>query len=113
MNKSITAAAMVLTLSLSSAPIASAHVVTAAPGQEDQLQVSASEAKRLVRRYLSEQGYSKSLGPGGAGIRAVHLVDHNWAIDVVLRDDSRKYVVYVDGLNGQIRQTAEKTYSVR
>lgn len=88
-----------------------AHIPTSAGAES--LEVSASEARRIVRRYLNHQGFSKALGPGGAQVRSVQLVDDNWAIDVALRDTGDRYIVYVDGRSGRIRETAEVGYLVR
>ena len=50
--------------------------------------VSASVAKRMVRNYLSEAGYTRSLKSGGAQIKKVELQDGYYAVQVVLRNNS-------------------------
>jgi hypothetical protein len=93
------------------APDVRAHIPTSSGAES--MEVSASEAKRIVRRYLNSQGFSKAIGPGGAQVRSVQLVEDNWAIDVALRDTGDRYIVYVDGTSGRIRETAEVGYLVR
>ena len=50
--------------------------------------VSASAARRMVRNYLSEAGYTRSLKSGGAQIKKIELQDGYYAVQVVLRDNS-------------------------
>ena len=72
--------------------------------------VSANDAKRIVRRYLSEQGYSRSIGPGGARIRGVELVTNQWIVEVFLRDRSAtagsRYTISVDTGTGLLSGVA-------
>jgi hypothetical protein len=50
--------------------------------------VSASAARRMVRNYLSEAGYTRSLKSGGAQIKNIELHNGYYAVQVVLRDNS-------------------------
>ena len=58
--------------------------------------VSASTAKRMVRNYLSEAGFTRSLKVGGAQIKKVELQGGNYAVKVVLRENSSSSTTKID-----------------
>ena len=50
--------------------------------------VSANAARRIVRNYLSEAGYTRSLKAGGAQIKKIELQGQYYAVKVILRSNS-------------------------
>ena len=70
--------------------------------------VSANQAKRIIRQYLAKQGYSRAIGPGGAGIRRVQLDADQWIVEVFLRDRSAtsgaRYTISVHTGTGLLSQ---------
>ena len=76
-------------------------------------EISASEAKRMVRRFLTERGYSRQLRPGGAQIDEVTLNGNIWTIAVRLRGASitsvEKRFVYIDNRSGLVSEFRPKS----
>ena len=68
--------------------------------------VSASEAKRIVRHYLTTQGFSRTIGPGGAKVGRVQLQDGIWVVQVNLRGSSassiQRHNLYVNARSGRL-----------
>jgi len=68
--------------------------------------ISASAAKRMVRTYLSEAGYTRSLRAGGAQIKKIRLQDGYYAVQVILRNNSTtsstKASVFVNAHTGML-----------
>ena len=72
--------------------------------------VSASEAKRVVRRYLNELGFNRSIGPGGAHIKQVALDADTWVVTVRVRGHSATSVsdqtLYISSETGLVSEVA-------
>ena len=73
-------------------------------------QVSASQAKRIARTYLTKQGYSRHIGPGGARINSVTRREHLWLVEVFLRTSSATggdtRILYIDSATGRLSELA-------
>ena len=99
-------------LSLQSPP-AAAHP----PDTEEAAEhVSANDAKRIVRRFLTERGFSRSVGSGGATVNKVRLRGNHWVVQVTLRHGSaasgRKQYLYVNTTSGLLSETAAPIQAV-
>lgn len=74
--------------------------------------VSANEAKRLARRYLSKLGFDRSIGPGGASIGQVTLNVDTWVVEVRLRGHSAtnvsNHLLYISTETGIVSEVAPK-----
>jgi hypothetical protein len=83
-----------------------AHTVAAddSASYEVEKLVSASEAKRMARLYLSKQGFSTHIGPGAARIKSVTLNAGTWIVaarvSVGGRVLSRNFALYIDAQTG-------------
>lgn len=108
----LTILALVLLAAMSSVPATAAtykhHLMKRCSANGE---VSANQARRLVRNYLTELGYTSHVRAGGGGARVgkVTLEDGLWAIQVKLYSSSlasRKYrTVFVDTRCGLLAVT--------
>jgi|GEM_PF-4129082 len=117
MKKVVNNIAAISVLSLLASPaLVQAHVPAESAAAEYAQPVSASEARRIVRRFLSEQGYSKAIGPGGARLRGIELREGDWVVAVAVSGgsatDLKEYAVVVDAATGAVRQTVEQVVYV-
>ena len=73
-------------------------------------EVSASQAKRITRAYLSKLGYGRNIGPGGAHIDSVTKGDNVWLVKVFLRTQSAtsgvNRTLYVHAIDGRVSERA-------
>lgn len=103
------AAALIALLALG-ATTASAHVPDRQDAESRDVAVSASDAKRLVRRFLVDRGFSLGVRPGGARIRSVTRDGDTWVVQVDLRPGvtirRKRAILYVDAHSGLLSETA-------
>lgn len=82
---------------------------------EVERQVSASEAKRMARSYLSEKGFSTHIGPGpgAARIKSVTLDSGTWIVSARVslggRVLSHNVALYVDAQTGGVSDVPPTT----
>ncbi len=74
-------------------------------------ELDARDARKVVRRFLSSRGYTKSIAPGGAHIRNIEQQGEQWKVLVALRDSSaadvKKHWLYIDKLDHSISDVAK------
>lgn len=72
-------------------------------------EISASEAKRIVRYFLTQRGYSSQMKPGGARVGKVNLEDGIWAIQIRLYGTSlanrQNSTVFIDTHTGLLAES--------
>lgn len=102
-------AALVALLALGTTT-ASAHVPDPHDAEARDAAVSANDAKRVVRRFLVDLGYSMNARPGGARIRSVTRDGDTWVVQVDLRPDvtirREQATLYVDAHSGRLTDKA-------
>jgi hypothetical protein len=73
-------------------------------------QVSASGAKRLARKFLTERGFKMGIGPGAARIRSVTRDGDTWILQVRYSHSgyimNQKAMLYVDANAALVSETA-------
>ena len=78
--------------------------------------VSSKQARKIVRKFLSSRGFTKSIGPGGSQIRTIESKDNHWKVLVGLRDASAtinsKHWLLVDKHNGAISEVTTKAEQI-
>ena len=95
-------------LGILSMPVA-AHPTQNSDPTISQQQVSASQARRITRSFLSNKGYSQNIGPGSAHIDGVTREGDHWLINVTLRNSSAaggpRHRFYINSFSGQLSET--------
>jgi len=72
--------------------------------------ISANGAKRAVRQYLAERGFTNDLGPGAARIRSVSLDGRAWVVEIAISNQNsrvlnEKHYLYVDRQTAVVSET--------
>jgi hypothetical protein len=100
-----------------------ASVIFAGTPEEDDIskyevekQVSAYEAKRLARSYLSKLGFSGRIGPGAARIRSITRDASTWIVSArvsgtYVSNDQR--ILYIDARTGVVSDVRPDTSPVQ
>ena len=99
-------AAVALVALLIPCPQAAAYEACVDDRNQTLATISANDAKRVVRRYLADLGYTLRIGPGGARILSVSRDGLHWAVSVLLSNgssvQSSSLSLYVRIDNGRI-----------
>lgn len=82
---------------------------------EVERQISAYEAKRLARSYLSKLGFSNQIGPGAARIRSITRDAGGWIVSArvtgtYIFNDQR--ILYIDAQTGVVSDVPPSTAQV-
>lgn len=72
--------------------------------------ISANGAKRAVRHYLAEHGFTSDLGPGAARVRSVSLDGSTWVVEVAISNQNsrilnEKHYLFVDRQTAVVSET--------
>ncbi len=96
-------------LGILTTPVAAHQTQNREPAMSQQ-QVSASQARRITRSFLSKRGYSRNIGPGGSRINGVTSEGNHWLVNVTLLNSSAaggtKRTLYINSVTGQISEQA-------
>ena len=96
-------------LGILATPVAAHQTQNSEPAMSQQ-QVSASQARRITRSFLSKRGYSRNIGPGGSRINGVTSEGTHWLVNVTLLNSSAaggtKRTLYINSVTGQISEQA-------